>query len=153
MTGTEQDTDILSPNLDTVQTAANIDTVLSNDENVNAKRWVKRRNLRMVECGGDGDCAYHVLSKATAYDDGIATLLHSEIRNSVAIEISSNRSEYDAFIVHEAEFDHDHEGDTVHETYQEFVENVIKVRIPFISVNKGAQVRKLNSPYHIMLLS
>jgi len=130
VTATEQVTDNLSPNLDTVQTAAIIDTVLSNDENVNAKRWTKGRNLRMEECGGDGDCAYHVLSMATEYDDGIATLLHSEIRNRVAIEIHSNRRYYDAFIVNEAEFDHDHEGDTVHGTYQEFVENVLKVRNP-----------------------
>ena len=107
-----------------------VDTLPSDNENVNANRWLKDRDLRTEECGGAGDCAYHVLSKATAYNDGIATLLHSEIRNCVAIKIYSNRSDYDAFIVNEAEFDHDHEGDTVHETYEEFVENVLKVRNP-----------------------
>ena len=109
----------------TANTSSNVETLPSDNENVNANRWLKDRDLRAEECGGAGDCAYHVLSRAIEYNDESVDLSDSLIRDGVANELVLNRSDYDGFIVNVGETKT--ELDTFHETYDEFIGKVREV--------------------------
>ena len=73
----------------------------SNKERTNTNRWKGVRNLRIEECGAGGDCAYHVLSKASEYDIYSNTYSAVNIKESVVKELTDNMEDYDGFITND----------------------------------------------------